>query len=160
MNDLKGYILAVVGMAICCGIVKKLVISKGPAASLVSAVCGIAVTIVVISPVVSVKIPQLDAYTASVQADATKYVQEGKELSRTKLEAIILEQTCTYILDKAASLGCDIEVSLQLSDDLPPTPAHVTLDGQFTPYAKALLSQRIESELGIPKEMQKWNYQN
>lgn len=160
MNDIRDYICAVVGIAICCGIIKKLTLSKGASAAIISAVCGIAVTIVVISPVVSVKMPQLGAYTASVQAEADRYVQNGKDQSKSQLQTIILQQTHTYIHDKAVALGCDVDISLRLSDDPLPTPVSVTFDGQFTPYAKAQLSQRIESDLGIPKEMQEWNYKN
>jgi len=160
MSNFKDYILAVVGIAVCCGIIKKMIPSKGISSDIVSVACGIVIAIVVISPVVSVKIPQLSAYTASVQAEAQRYAEDGKKQSRSQMESIILEQTHAYIRDKAAALGCDVEVLLSLSDDSIPVPDRVAINGAFTPYAKAQLTQQIESELGIPKEMQKWNYQN
>lgn len=160
MTGFKAYILSVVGIAICCSIIKKLALSKGASTAIISAACGIVVSIVVISPLVSVKILQLDAYTASVKTEAEEYVLEGKQRSRSQLSTIILERTQTYIHDKAVALGCDADILLRLSDDALPVPVHVVIDGQFTPYAKTQLSQMIESELGIPKEMQEWNYQN
>ena len=160
MNNIRDYICAVVGIAVCCGIIKKLTLAKGAPSAVISAFCGIAVTIVTISPVVSVKIPQLGAYTASVQAEADRYVQNGKDQSRSQLKSIILQQTHTYIQDKAVALDCNVDISIQLSDDPLPTPVSVIIDGRFSPYAKVQLSQGIASDLGIPKEMQQWNYKN
>ena len=92
----------------------------------------------------------------SYNDDAQQAIQSGVADTSNTLKQIIKDKTEAYILDKAASLGVDLQVDVILSDTAPPLPVEVLLIGAASPYAKAQLSTMIADELGIAKEAQRW----
>ena len=58
-------------------------------------------------------------------------------------------------MDKAHSLGADIQVEVMLSNEQYPVPKQVRLKGDVAPYARTQLIKFLE-ELGISEENQIW----
>ena len=61
-----------------------------------------------------------------------------------------------YILEKANGLGMDIHPEITLSNDNPPVPYAVTIEGMCTPFARKQLSVYLHQNLGLSEEYQTW----
>jgi len=96
----------------------------------------------------------LSRYTASDAALPTKLEQENERLSRM----IIQDRAEAYILDKAAQLNMNCQVSVQLKtpeEGGTPYPYAVTITAREAGGRQAL-SAYIEENLAIPAERQTW----
>ena len=91
-----------------------------------------------------------------LELDAEDIVSEGEDMAVSATASIIKEQVTAYILDKASSLGLNLEVEVTMTGSSPPVPSAVALKGTASPYAKQRLQQIITDELGIPEENQSW----
>lgn len=160
MDGLRSYILSIVATCLCCVIFRSLVQGKGSAGAAVNTMCAIILAMTVIYPVARFRIKDLSQYTQTLKITADSLADDGVNISQSQLRSIISEKTCTYILEKASLYDCDIDVDVILSEESIPTPEQVQITGSASPYARTKLSQIIENDLGIPKEMQKWTYQN
>ena len=90
---------------------------------------------------------EADWITANAQAEVQQQICN-----------VIKEQTEAYILEKASALNADITVSVKLALDTQyPTPESVHIKGNISPYARRLLSQTIQDDLGIASEDQVWS---
>lgn len=161
MESFGNYILSVVAVCIATSILPKFCSTNAASASIVRLICGIAISITVISPVLKLKLTDLTEYTSYIQADAAALVQAGADHTNEQLRTIITEKTCAYILEKASFYDCSINtVEVVLSSDPVPIPTTVQITGTYSPYIKNQLCGIIESNLGISKENQQWVYQN
>ena len=154
MDAVKDYLLSVTAAALICGIVSCLAGKSGNISKLLKLLCGLFLTAAVISPAVNMKIDDLSTFTDRLAVDADLAVARGEEVASNEMEKIIKEKTEAYILDKAKSLGTDLEIEITLADMV---PAGVTLTGDISPYARASLSASIAQDFGIPPEEQIWN---
>lgn len=157
MEGLKAYLVSVTAASIICGIVNSLAGKKGTVSSVLKLLTGLFLALTVIRPVIRLSISEFDLYLDSITAKADAAVADGEIIAFQELAAIIKTETEAYILDKAASLGVDLEVEVILSDTAPPLPTEVLLTGAVSPYAKVQLSEMIAAELGIPREAQRWS---
>lgn len=156
MEGIKAYLISVTAASLIHGIINTLVGKKGTTSTVIKLLAGLFLALTVIRPVVHLSIPELSGYIGSINTDAQLAVSQGEIMASEELAVIIKAQVEAYILDKAASLGVDMEVEVILSDGMPPLPAGVVLKGAVSPYAKSQLSRFIEEELGIPKGAQQW----
>ena len=76
---------------------------------------------------------------------------DGKEK-----EQVIIEETESYILSKAASQDPGFSVEVILSDGEDPIPESVVISGSLTEAEKQNLQKVLEEELAIAKENQIW----
>ena len=157
MDGVKAYLISITAASIVCGIVNALVGKKGAVSSVLKLLTGLFLALTVIRPAIHFSISQIDLYIAGINAEADAAVADGGIMVSQELAAIIKEEMQAYILDKAASLGVDLEVDVILSDATPPLPEGVLLTGAISPYAKAQISELITDDLGIPKEAQQWS---
>lgn len=157
MEDLKAYLISVTAASIICSVVNVLAGKKGTVSTILKLLTGLFLALTVIRPVVSISLSEAGNYLGALSVDANAAVSTGKNMALEELGVIIKAETDAYILDKAASLGVDLEVDVILSDTAPPLPAEVILTGAVSPYAKARLSSLIEENVGIPKEAQQWS---
>ena len=161
MGELKQYILSIVAVCICCGIVGKITGGKSGSASIINMACGIILSIAVISPAVNINIGKLDNIFEDIKSDGDLYIHEAQNSSDQALRAIISDRVCAYVLEKASSYDCNISnVEVFLTSDDIPVPESVEIVGTFSPYGKNHLSGIFELNLGIPKERQQWIYKN
>ena len=156
MEDIRAYILSVVASAVICGSLQTLFGKKGGTATLISALCGIFMAFVLITPLRELDFSVYGDYFTGFMEEAEAVVQEGENDALQEQRTFIKKETEAYILDKAVSLGADISVSVTVSDSAPLTPIKITIKGAVSPYVKKVLKSYLEEQFGIPEEAQIW----
>lgn len=153
---MKDYILCIIAAAILCALVKSFTERHTAINTVIKSICGIFLTLTILSPVVSFKFSAVTDYLNMYSLDADAVATAGISLTNASLHSSIKQQTESYILDKAASLNTALSVEVTLSDDEIPFPCGVCIEGSISPYAKSKLMKLIADDLGIPKEKQTW----
>ncbi len=156
MNSIGQYIFSVTAAALVCSIARKLIGKNGTAAQVGKMMTGVFMALAILGPMVKLEWGNLTDWTEDHTREASKAVAAGQEQSNTALSEIIKERTAAYILEKAESLGLEIEVFVTVSKDEIPLPSAVRIRGKTSPYAKTRLQDILETDLGIPKEKQTW----
>lgn len=156
MDRIRSYLLSVIVAALICGILSAIPTKNAALRSIQKILCGIFMSVSLISPLTGLRLPDLEQYLYVYQADAADAVLLGQAMTMESTAQFIKEQTATYILDKAKTLGVSLDVSVTLSEEVPQAPCAVTLTGMVSPYAKQRLTEMIEQELQIKKEDQHW----
>ena len=154
---MKAYIMSVIATAILCAIIKAFVGEKSATGKIISLLCGTVIAIAVVKPIDDIKFYNIPSYLHTLSADADRYIQDGANAAEKSISNIIKTQTEAYILDKAVRMGLDISVEVELDDQSGNVPVGVRITGKLSPYAKEVLSSYIQDDLGIAKEMQRWN---
>ena len=157
MEGIREYILGIICAAIICGIATALVGKSGSVGMAMKLLYGLIMVLVVLLPWTKGKMLDFSIYMDSLKEDAEHAVQQGCAYSESAMEEIIKQNVSTYILDKATSLGVNVTVEVQLSEDSPQLPIGVTISGDISPYARKVLSADIENALGISAEEQQWS---
>ena len=111
-------------------------------------------TVTVLQPVVTFKMDSLPLYPAGLVEKAESVTMEGTVMAENAMEVIIISQSESYILDKAAAMGADLEVEVLLDGHVPKS---VRLRGAISPGAKASLSAWIQENFNIAPEDLQWN---
>lgn len=155
MEDLRQYILSLIGAALICSVVKNLIGSSSTSREVVRVVCGVFMAITALSPIVKIEIPDLTSYIQPFFSTATVISNNAVESSREDMAVIIKEETRSYILEKANSHNMDIDVEVDL-DEEKLIPDGITITGSISPYDKALLSDFIRKTFDIPEGQQQW----
>lgn len=154
MEGVRQYVLSIVAASLISGIVLGF-LQGGTLKQLLKMICGLFLAFMVIGP-----IQRLDISDFQIPGDAVTegslYTEEGEEIAREALVEIIKSETEAYILDKAAALDLQLNVTVRVSDGDPPLPEGVRISGKVSPYARTRLEAAITSELGIPKENVEW----
>ena len=156
MESLRGYLLSVTVVAMCCGVLSSLTGKKGLTGSTVKFLCGIVMLLVVIGPLVNIEIGNMQGSLKDFSQEAKSVAAFGQETALKEYAGIIKERTAAYILDKAESLGAELTVEVTLSDDDLLVPCAVKLSGTISPYAKRVLTDTIAKDLGIQEGEQTW----
>jgi hypothetical protein len=156
MDSMKEYILAVICASIICTCVRLLLPEKLTGSKTANMLCGIFLVITVISPLIEIRLEDWDQYTASISYDATQIIESANQDQEDAYLQSIKHLTQAYILDKARNFAPDLSVEVTISEQDPPVPCAVTIEGQISPQAKEELQTILELELNIPKEAQIW----
>lgn len=160
MNLIKEYTFTVVSVCVVIAIIRKIT-SAHFTTTVINVVCGIVLSLAIISPVIKIKISDLSNYTSAVQMDADALINGGVDHSQDQLRTIITDDLTAYILEKALMYDCSIDrVEVVLSEDALPVVNGICITGRYSPHAKKCLSDSIEVNLGVAKENQEWRYQN
>lgn len=156
MTWLRQYLLCVTCAAIICSFIKTIVAQNGTSATLIKILTGLFLTVSILVPWTKFRFDDMVNYVQEFSLDADAAAASGVLFAQQETESIIKKQTETYILDKAAQLGLDLQVDVTIRQDTLPVPNTVLLIGNTSPYAKEKLSQVISKDLGIPEEQQIW----
>ena len=119
-------------------------------------VCGIFFASILLGPLLSLSVPNLDASHLSFLEQSEQAAAQGEKIYLQSLYHIIQDQCQSYILKEAGALGAELEVQVELDNGYPPAPQSVTLRGSFDAQSEARLSKLLAEEFGIPKERQTW----
>ena len=155
MDAIREYLICVTAAALICGIATRIV-KSGAVANVVKLMAGILMALVIVSPLLRIRLDQLMDALEDIQISAENIAAEGEKTARTDMEELIIQQLQSYILDKAGSMGVELTVEIELESQGLPIPCAVTLCGSVGPYAKSVLSEYIEENLGIKAEEQRW----
>ena len=150
------YLMRVIAAGVLCCIVRQLFDNKSAASSAVRLLSGVFMTLVIVAPILEIRIDSVFYDIEQLKANGEYAAQEGDNYAKEAMAEIIIDKTQAYILDKAKSLGAEVRVTLELTDEMPPKPCGVEIMGKVSPYAKNVLSQYLETDLGICKEAQRW----
>lgn len=156
MGTVRAYILSVIASSVICGCVQMLIDKKSPSFTLVRTLCGIYMAFVLIVPLQRIDFSVYGNYFSGFAEEANSAVTSGKNIALQEQTKRIKEQSQSYILDKAVSLGANITVEVTLSNHIPPIPSRITIKGAVSPYVKKVLTDYIKEQLGIPEEAQVW----
>ena len=155
MQEVRGYLLSILAVAIICGFINRFVRDRANGA-VVRMASGIIMLLTIIQPLLDVDIVNWRGIYFDMEERISE-VQKIGELEREKAVAeIIKEKTAAYILEQAQSFHANISVDVILSDDSMPVPEYVRISGKVAPYAKQQLINIIEQELGVARENQLW----
>ena len=156
MEAMGEYLLRLTTAALICGMITAFFGKKGTFGGVIQLLAGIFLTLNLVSPWVQLR---LDGWTDLLQdfsVSADTLGQAGENAAREAMAKRITEQTKAYILDKAQALEAALTVEVILDDSEIPAPYGVRISGKVSPYAKRVLSDFMESELGISREEQLW----
>jgi len=157
MNEvIRSWLLTVTGVSMMIAIAENL-LPEGVYKKIVALAGGLALVLVTLAPVMGFDEKalrkEIDRFEEAVH-------DESEELKQRKdflYESIIAERAQAYILDKANELGlhCQITVSVAWNEELP-IPCSVVVKGSWNQDQRLALSELIETDLGIPKTMQRF----
>lgn len=153
---MKAYILSMIAAAVLSAIVKAFVDNKTATGKLIGLLCGVVLVISIVNPMVNIKFYNLSAYFRSISADAEGYIRDGTDAAEKSVADIIKSRTEAYILDKADQMGLDISVEVELDGNNGHIPAGVIIKGKVSPYAREIMRDFLQDDLGIAKENQQW----
>ena len=156
MSNIKGYLLSIIAAAIICAITNALLHKKSAYAALAKLITGVFLTVTIVAPWKDFRFDFITEYTEDVSNAAAAAANVGTESAQQAIGEIIKSKTEAYILDKAVSMGLNIEVEVTLDSSDPPLPQRVTIKGAVSPYAKEKLTKCIAENLAIPEEEQLW----
>lgn len=154
MNGLTQYILTVVTAAMLVGILQSLA-GQGSMGTLTKLLGGVFLALTMLSPVMTLEIPDPAEWFADVVIDGESMAAEGTAMAAEAKADIIRSRLEAYILDKA---GADLTVAVELDDE--GVPCGITLAGDVSPHTKAQLSRMLKDDLGLGEEVQQWNSEN
>lgn len=155
MRDLAEYIISVSAAALVCGILNSM-IPKGTAKEVLKLVSGLFLVFCVISPVSNLRLPELADIGETIREEAATAVEDGEEMATESVRDSISQQLEAYILDKASSMGLDIEVEVFLKQDDSFLPESVTIRGSAAQQQKKELLEELTDALGITQEDITW----
>lgn len=156
MDWIRQYILSITAAAIISGILSGILGKKGTIGTIGSMLCGLFLSIAIIRPIAKIELSSWSDWLQDLTLDAGSYVSEGENIASDAAADIIKAQSEAYILDKAASLGLTLEVSVTVGGEELPVPESVTIRGAVSPYHRSRLETVIAEDLGIAKENQRW----
>ena len=158
MEAVRSYIFSVTGAALLCAVATAMIGKKGTYGKILKVMSSAFMTLVLVCPLVKHSIRFPDIYMQNISTEADQIAQQAGEAVNQQIQTIIKEKTEAYILDKATDLNANLTVSVILSEDgAYPVPQSVQMSGSVSPYAKKLLSQMLQEDLGIEPEDQVWN---
>ena len=118
---------------------------------------GIAMIVLLLGSITSV---DYDAYAAALRHGELLLQDDALQNEKERLDRLYIEQECAaYILKQAQELGVtvsDVHVSLSWCTDGYWYPSAVELDCPNASDPDGALSDRLTSDLGIPRESQCW----
>ena len=153
---METYLLRLTTAALVCGVVTAFFGKKGTFGGVIQLLAGLFLTLNILSPWIQLR---LDGWTDLLQnfsVSADTLGQSGENAAREAMAKRITAETEAYILDKARALQVSLTVDVILDDSGIPAPCGVRISGQVSPYAKGVLSDFMEKELGIPRKEQLW----
>lgn len=155
MDGLKSYLISVCSAAILCAILKHIGGKAKITGVTMNVLCGLFVAICIIAPWKDFTLRDLEIYNPLKTQETNEYTEAGKEMMENELHTIIINQTESYILEKANQMHLQLEVRVELSEDGIPDRSIIT--GSLSPVQKEELSAFLLEGIGIQKEMQIWN---
>lgn len=153
------WLRAVIYTGIVCSALM-MITPAGRVKKVLTILCGIAMCFAVISPLSGIDFTSYSQAMAQNRLDAEKYAGDGTEYSKNLNRTIIEDECRAYILDKANELGAElktVEVLASWSDNEYWYPTEVKICARLTPQQKQVLTDYIETQLGVGSNEQEWS---
>ena len=153
MEALRQYALSIVTAALICAVISGF-IQNNKSKEMIRFLCGVFLTVTVLSPVCKIDLHKIFDQLTPQALHTSELVEHGQTLADKAREDIIIEELNAYILDKAAALGAEVEVTVCLNENSIPVSAEIC--GNTSPDIRRQLSELLYWDLGITKENQLW----
>lgn len=156
IEAVRGYLLRLCAGAFFSALLLA-VIPQGTPRRMAALLCSLLLAFLALSPLAGLDYDALSESIGRLEL-AQEQARTGIALQNRELTArIISERVEAYILDKAAELGLDITVQLQINAQAgTPYPEAVTIYGAANTAQRQRLQRYIEQNLGIAPERQEW----
>lgn len=148
---MKAYLMKVICAALVCALAESIG-ADGPGKSTRRLIGGLFLVLAVLSPLGNMDLPRLDLDTLRREAEAV--TAEGTALAEHERFMVISDACESYIWNKAAEMGLELQVLVVLDDD--GLPLRTELSGPASPLERQKLTQIIVRELGLGKEDVIW----
>ena len=149
MSWISAYLMRLICAAILCALVGAV---DGGSPGLRRLLAGIFLPLTALSPLAELELPELDP--ERFFADARAAVRDGTEQA-DEMQADIITDGCeAYIWNKAAAMGLELTIRLELDGEH--LPCMVELTGQASPLERQKLTAELVRELGLGKENVIW----
>ena len=153
MEGWKQEIFSLIACALGCGIISQM-IADTKRKALVRVLSGIVLAICILQPLSDINPEDVFTVPEWNPVSADRYILEG-EKTASETQAGYIKASCeAYILDRAKTLGTEITAEVSLNQNL--IPDFVEIRGESSPDAQMQLQDILTTDLGIPKENQKW----
>lgn len=157
---LREWIASIICTAAFCAITISLT-PKGRVHTAVKLICGLAMVLSVISPIVKLDFKEYSRFLKKYNDNAAAFVESANDYS-DKLNRLYIQDECAaYILDKAENNGAKLEsvsVKAEWSTEGYWYPVSAEIEYNCSYEKISELERAIEAELGIAKERQAWTY--
>lgn len=156
MASVREYLLSVITAAIICSLVSAMLPGKGSVNTIIKVICGVFLTITVISPVVQLDFTGLSGTLNDYFTDGEAIASQGQFLAEEEIGKIMESRIIAFINQIAAENGAELDVAISL-DIESMQPTQVILTGKISPYAKQKMQSTISRELGVSEVNIIWN---
>ncbi len=153
MEGWKEYIFSLILCAFVSAIVLQMV-SDTRQKKLIRLVCGVVLIISILRPLSTLPVENLFSIPQWNQRAAENYIEEGKKTASEARGRYIKSACEAYILYKAKAMDADVTARVFLNEELIPVSAE--MEGESDPSVQMQLENILTEDLGIPKENQKW----
>lgn len=151
---IRGWLVGVTCAAMIAALAQSLT-PAGPIRKIGRLTGGLILLIAVLQPVLALDTTALSQALTDYRRDAEGYAGALEEENYDLMKGIIEEQAGAYILDKAAELGIQCQVSVEAGGEGDwPVPTDVTVTGALTEDQRQALTREIEAGFAIPAERQ------
>lgn len=155
MDYLRQYLLSIFAASIICSIIIKLTKRQQVMSGIIKVIAAVFLSVTIFSPLLDLNLDSHFSLPDRLSINAEEIISAAQTDIKNQTEEIIIDQTKSYILEKAALYGADLDVSIKLNSDTR-MPASVTLYGVVAPVTKQRIQQLLVEELGIPEGDQIW----
>ena len=148
---MKAYLMKVICAALICALAESIG-GDGPGKATRRLVGGLFLVLAVLSPLGNMELPRLELGELYREAEAV--TAEGTAMAEQERLSVITAACEAYIWNKAAAMGLEIQVRVELDRD--GLPERAELSGPASPLERQDLTEAIVRELGLGKENVIW----
>ena len=155
-EGMKNWIIAITACALILAALESLV-PKGAVKKTAAFAGGMLMLLVLLQPITARWEVRPAEWLEAAEKEREDYAQALTRESRSLLEKLIAEESQAYILEWAEELGlsCRVSVGCRSDENGLSFPHEVTvISPAMAEHQRQVLSERIETELGIAKERQ------
>lgn len=149
------YFTSVIATAIL-GIVASSLITDPRINRIIKTVTGVLILLVLLRPLLHTNLEALSENISDL-LEEQQLSEDYEALYMQKLTEQVRSTTEKYILSKAASIGAEVQVSVELTHAPYPVPHSVEIVGRVTREQKEILSDYLTQQLNIDPHNQRWN---
>ena len=155
MGAVREYLLSITAAVLVCSIVRFLMGEKSATGKLIKLICSLFLAATVLAPLLTFRFDDMIDMD-ELGIDENSYVEEGKQMAQEAMKDIIKTQLEAYIYHEAQNVSANLKVEVFLRNDASFLPGKVVMTGAVSPYQKKVLSEYMETTLGISRENQVW----
>lgn len=153
MISWRTYVLSILVCTFLCGVLSH-VIADTQGKKVIQLLSGVLLAITVLSPFTKIRFKDYLQIPDVEWDNSDFYIMEGQRTAAEAQKRYITDYCEAYILDRAKIFDTEMTVQISLNDEMVPVFVEIQCHGD--PKVQAGMENVITADLGIPKENQKW----